>query len=199
MADANVKITAGSVKFEEFSGDDVESYIECLEQHLIAWELDGDDEVTKKKRKAILISSIWGETYRVLKDMCYPDTPASRTYDQLFTHLRSYYAPKKLAVAERYRFHNTKQKPGQSICEFATFLKKIASCCNFGNDLQMNLRDRFICGFQSENLQRKLSSEDLTFQQALDKAVADEAAGRNVRDMTSVGQSQLVHKLLQGF
>ena len=72
MADANVKITAGSVKFEEFSGDDVESYIERLEQHLIAWELDGDDEVTKKKRKAILISSIGGETYRVLKDMCYP-------------------------------------------------------------------------------------------------------------------------------
>ena len=69
MADANVKITAGSVKFEEFSGDDVESYIERLEQHLIAWELDGDDEVTKKKRKAILISSIGGETYRVLKDV----------------------------------------------------------------------------------------------------------------------------------
>ena len=141
MADANVQITAGSVTFREFSGDDVESDIEHLEQHLIAWELDGDDEVTKKKRKAILISSIGGETYRVLKDMCYPDTPASCTYDQLLTHLRSYYTPKKLAVAERYRFYNTKQKPGQSICEIATFLKKITSSRNFGNDLQTNLRD----------------------------------------------------------
>jgi len=184
---------AGSNKFEEFTGDNIDNYLERLSQHFIALDLDGDDETKVKKRKAILLSSIGGETYGVLKDLCFPDVPGTQTYAQLETNLRNFYAPKKLAVAERYRFHTTKQQSGQSISEFAAHLKKVASSCNFGNNLQDNLRDRFVCGLQSEHLQRKLLSEELTFQQALDKAVADEAAGRNVRDMTAISTTKGVH------
>jgi len=182
----NLYVTmATSSKFEEFGGDDIECYLERLSQHFIALELDGDEEAKKKKRKAILLSCVGGVTYKVLKDLCFPDTPASRTYEQLETNLKNFYAPKRLAVAERFRFHSTRQLSGQSINEFAAQLKKAASACNFGNDLQTNLRDRFICGLQSEALQRKLLAEELTFQQALEKAIADEAARRNVQDITS--------------
>lgn len=178
-------MAAFSNKFEEFNGDDIDCYLERLSQHFIALELDADDNAIARKRKAVLLSSVGGDTYRVLKDLCFPDAPATRTYDQLTTHLQSFYAPKKLAVAERFRFHSTKQQSGQSVNEFAAQLKKAASACDFGNDLSTNLRDRFICGLQSEALQRKLLSEELTFQQALDRAIADEAARKNVQDITS--------------
>jgi len=120
-----------------------------------------------------------------LKDLCFPHSPASRDFNELKHHLFNFYAPKKLTVAERYRFHNSKQTPGQSVSEFAQHLKKLASSCDFGQDLQSNLRDRFICGLLSENLKRKLLSEELTFQTALDRAVADETASKNVRDIVT--------------
>ena len=189
--------TAG-VKFEQFTGDDIESYLDRLDQHFIALDLDGEDQTKVKKRKAVFLSSMGAESYRVVKDLCYPDDPESHTYAQLTAHLKSFYAPKKLSVAERYKFHTTVQQSGQTISEYSAHLKKIASTCDFGNDLQTNLRDRFICGLQSESLKKKLLSEELTFQQALDRAIAAEAETNNVKDMTTTKTVHKLHKTSKG-
>ncbi len=179
---------AASLKFEEFNSaeGDIDSYIERLEQHFIALDLDGATEAKVKKQRAILLSSIGAEPYRILKDVCFPTEPSAATYKQITDHLKDYYSPKRLAVAERFKFHNYKQQPGQSITEYATQLKKLVSHCDFnGASLESNLRDRFICGLSSEHLQRKLLSEELDFKRAVQKALADEAANKNVRDMTA--------------
>ena len=60
----------------------------------------------------------------------------------------------------------------------------MAATCEFsGRQLQESLRDQFICGLSTERTQRKLLSQKYTFQQALDTALAEEAAAKDVCDM----------------
>ena len=195
-----IHIMAGiGIKFEEFTDGDIDTYLERLTQHFIALDLSNAENVTK--RKAVLLSSVGGKNYRILKDLSFPDNPATKTYEQLEALLRGYFTPKRLEVAERFRFHNYKQLVDQSVSAYAAHLKKLASTCGFvGDQIQVNLRDRFICGLRSENMQRKLLSLELTFQQAVDRALAEEAAAKNVKDMGAMSSSahsttQPVHKI----
>jgi len=57
------------------------------------------------------------------------------------------------------------------------------------------LRDRFICGINSEQIQRKLLSEEtITYQKAYKIALAFEATGRDIEEMKASGnKSQDVH------
>ena len=55
-------------------------------------------------------------------------------------------------------------------------LRSLAATCEFGQFLSEALRDQFVCGIRSESTQRKLLSQERTFKQALQTAIADEIA-----------------------
>jgi len=67
------------------------------------------------KRRATLISVISSRAYDVLSDLCSPEAPSEKTYDDLATIFNDHFAPKKLLITERYRFHNCIQLKGESI------------------------------------------------------------------------------------
>ena len=183
---------AGRPPFDGFNPDseDIESYLERLQEYFIAYDIKSETE-TAAKRRAILLTSIGSNVYRVLKDLSYPDAPNTKTFDQLATLLRSHYKPTRLKVAERYRFHSASQRPGQSIIDFVRELKRLAGTCEFTNEqLNDSLRDRFICGLRSEQIKRKLLSTNFTFQEAVDTAIAQETAQKDVRDLGSNSQSE---------
>ena len=114
--------------------------------------------------------------FSTLKDLCLPDLPADKTYDQLTPILKNYYKPKVLEVAETYRFHHTVQSETESVAEYADKLKRLAANCNFGPYLTRALRDQFVGGVRSQTTKKKLLSEDGTFDQALKVTQADELA-----------------------
>ena len=87
--------------------------------------------------------------FSTLKDLCLPDLPADKTYDQLTPILKNYYKPKVLEVAETYRFHHTVQSETESVAEYADKLKRLAVNCNFGPYLTRALRDQFVGGVRS--------------------------------------------------
>ena len=183
---------AGRPPFDGFNPDsvDIESYLERLQEYFIAYDIKSETE-TAAKRRAILLTSIGSNVYRVLKDLSYPDAPNTKTFDQLATLLRSHYTPTRLKVAERYRFHSASQRPGQSIIDFVRELKRLAGTCEFTNEqLNDSLRDRFIWGLRSEQIKRKLLSTNFTFQEAVDTAIAQETAQKDVRDLGSISQSE---------
>ena len=63
-------------------------------------------------------------------------------------------------------------------------LKKSAGKCKFTNEqLNDNLRDRFICGLRSQHVMQKLLSRNFTFQEAVSQAIAQEAARKDVKDI----------------
>jgi hypothetical protein len=94
-----------------------------------------------------------------------------RPYTQLAATLKHHYAPKKLVIAERYRFHNCVQREGESVSMFVANLKRLACTCNFGARLNRALRDRFVCGLRSANIKKKLMADDYTFNNALNVAL----------------------------
>ena len=183
---------AGRPPFDGFNPDseDIESYLERLQEYFIAYDIKSETE-TAAKRRAILLTSIGSNVYQVLKDLSYPDAPNTKTFDQPATLLRSHYKPTRLKVAERYRFHSASQRPGQSIIDFVRELKRLAGTCEFTNEqLNDSLRDRFICGLRSEQIKRKLLSTNFTFQEAVDTTIAQETAQKDVRDLGSISQSE---------
>ena len=178
--------------FDVFNAEseDIESYLERLQEYFTAYDIKNDSD-SAAKRRAILLTSIGSAVYRVLKDLSFPDAPNTKTFDQLATLLRGHFKPTRLKIAERYRFHSATQKAGQSIVEFVRELKSLAGTCEFTNEqLSDSLRDRFICGLRSEQIKRRLLSANFTFQEAVDAAIAQEIAQKDVRHLGANSQGE---------
>ena len=126
---------AGRPPFDVFNpeSEDIESYLERLQEYFIAYDIKNDAD-NAAKRRAILLTSIGSGAYRVIRDLSFPDAPNTKTFDQLATPLRGHYKPTRLKVAERYRFHSASQKPGQSIVDFVRELKKLAGTIVYAID-----------------------------------------------------------------
>ena len=182
-------------KIEEFDGrgGKIDRYLERLEQYFVANDIPPDSE-TSSRQRAILISVLGAEAYDILFDLCSPNSPSSKSFADLKTILKSHFAPKSLTIAERYRFHNCTQTESESVSEFAANLKKLVSTCDFGTFLPDALRDRFVCGFRSTSLQKKLLADDHTFQQALKVALNHEAAEKDVAEL-NVKSADTVNKI----
>ena len=101
-------------KIEEFNSatTSINRYLERLEQYFVANSVPADS-AESHKRRAILISVIGAKAYDVVSDPCSPIPPSEKTYAQLTTILKNHFAPKKLVIAERYRFHNCTQREGE--------------------------------------------------------------------------------------
>ena len=91
-------------EFDVRSGE-IDRYIERLEQYFEANKIPSDSE-TSHQQRAILISVLGAEAYDTLCDLCSPHSPPSKSFDHLKSILKSHFAPKRLTIAKRYRFHN---------------------------------------------------------------------------------------------
>lgn len=153
-----------------------EAYQARLEQYFIAYGVtDGD------KKRALLLTSLSAEQYKLLTDLMSPDTPTAKTFAEVCTALKDHYKPEYIEMAETARFNDRKQQPGESVKDYLASLRCIAKNCNFGQYLDRAMRDRFVLGLQSEALKTSLFKErTLTITTAFEKAVAHEAAVNQV-------------------
>lgn len=125
-----------------------------------------------------MISVIRRKAYGTLRDLCSPTSPKEKGFSELCQLLQDYYKPKRLEVAETYRFHPCIQEENESVSSYSARLRHHASTCNFGEFLNRSLRDQFVSGIRSTATRKKLLNEDRTFQDALKVAVADEVASK---------------------
>ena len=115
-----------------------------------------------------------------------------KTYAALASKLKKHFKPKRLAVAERFRFNTVQQQQGQTIAEFVAQLKKLSTYCEYtGDQLKESLRDRFICGLCSESIQKKLFAKTYSFERAVEIATAEEAAAKDIREMSQHTNPQI--------
>ena len=153
-----------------FIANNIGSYPSSASEAVIA--------AAEKKKVAVMISVIGKKTYSVLRDLCSPVNPKEKTFEQLCELLQQHFKPKRLEVAESYRFHRCFQEDNETVSVYSARLRHLASTCNFGEFLNRCLRDQFVCGIRNPATRKKLLSEDRTFQQALEVAIADEIAAK---------------------
>ena len=97
-----------------------DEYIKRLEQYFVAKEIgalpagaaDNDETRQEAERKlgATVVTLVGGRTYKLLKSLVSPNLPSTKTFEELTETLRNHLKPKKLVTAERFRFHNRKQR-----------------------------------------------------------------------------------------
>jgi len=132
----------------------------------------------EKKKVAVILSVIGKKTYSVLRDLCSSVNPKDKTFELRCELLQQHFTPKRLEVAESYRFHHCFQEGNETVSVYSARLRHLASTCKFGEFLNRSLRDQFVCGIRNPATRKKLLSEDRTFQQALEAAIADEIAAK---------------------
>jgi hypothetical protein len=169
-----ITMTAKPSKLEFILGqDDWETYIERMELYFIA------NEVSETKKVAVLLTKVNAEMYNLVRDLCAPEKPKDKTFEDIIKIVSTHLCPKPSVTMERCKFHTAKQSETEKIADFSARLKKLALHCKF-TDLQVALRDQFICGLKDEETKTELfTKETPTFEGAYKFAAAREEAKEN--------------------
>lgn len=164
-----------------------ENYSERLNHFFKINGIKEDDKVS------YFISVMGPALYTTLKDLIHPVKIGDETADFAFIikALKDHFVPNVNTTYERFIFNKASQKEGESISEYSVRLKKLASTCNFGDFLDEALRDRFLCGLKSSQIQSKLLAEGtkLDFPKALELSLLIENADKNVKSLHPDSQS----------
>ena len=129
------------------------------------------NEITEDKKTSCIIALVGAETYEILESVTFPEKPEIYKSDDLFKRLTVHFEPKRLKIAEQYRFWRNTQEPSQSLADYISSLRKMASTCEFPGEYPPDaLCTAFVLGLHDENIAHKLLFEkDLTLDKAISK------------------------------
>ena len=135
---------------------------------------------------------IGGKAYTLLRNLLAPAKPAEKSFDILVKVMKDHLKPKLLVMAESFKFHHRSQHEGETVAQYLAELWKFSEQCDFKEYLEEALRDRLVCGLQSEVIQRRLlAEENLTLKKTYDIAHSVETANRQVSTKTAVAIQRL--------
>ena len=164
--------THGTIGEFQNAQESWQSYVERL-QYFVA-----NDVKTADKQHAVLLSTVGGQTYQLIRNLLAPTKPTEVTFAEIVDAVQKHVQPRPSIIVERFNFHSRARRQGEDVSTYVAELRKLSEHCNFGTALNDMLRDRLVCGIADQRIQRRLLAEpDLTFAKALELAHAD----RNTR------------------
>ena len=90
--------------------------------------------------------------------------------------------PKPSPIVKRFEFNTRIQSESESVADFVASLRKITERCEYDTFLSDMLRDCLVCGIYDKRVQRRfLQKSKLTYKQALNLALAAEAAAKGAK------------------
>ncbi|XP_052755149.1 uncharacterized protein LOC128201626 [Galleria mellonella] len=95
---------------------------------------------------AILITHLSDNSYRLVRNLAYPEELETQSFENLVLLLDSHFKPKQCSFADRAKFYSATRNCGESLGDWAARLRDLASYCDFGVALDTNLTDRFVLG-----------------------------------------------------
>ena len=86
---------------------------------------------------------------------------------------------------ERYTFWEIKQKEGETVVQFVNELKTKAKNCEFGDQINLMIRDRIIFGIKDEQIKERLlrESENPTLERVIDMCRAAEISKQQIKTL----------------
>ena len=152
-------------RMQEFNpaNETVTAYLEQFQLFVTANSIEDD------KLVPTLLTVLGSEHYSLLRGLVSPDLPMDKTFDDLVAILKKHYDPEPIVIAKRFHFYQRSQGSSESIGDYLANLRRLASHCKFSGFLGEALRDRLVCGMQSENTQKVLLTKaNLTLDKALE-------------------------------
>ena len=90
-----------------------------------------------------------------------PAKPDEKDYTHLVQVLTQHFDPAPSEIVPRYRFNTRNRRKGETITGYVSELLGLAQFCNFGESLDLMLRDCtcLVCGISDEAIQCRLLME----------------------------------------
>ena len=127
---------------------------------LIRWLLLGAFLLCSTSNCYILIGEEVQEIFETLKVPDPPDEgPEPSQFQVAMNMLDKHFDVKKNVPYERSIFHQQKQKSGETIDNYVTKLRKLAQYCEYGPNLNDEIRDQVIAKCTSSKLRKRLLQE----------------------------------------
>lgn len=131
-----------------------------------------------------------------------PDVDNNETvYTVVKAQLENYFTPRVNVSYERHLFRGMAQQPSESVDQYVTRLRQRADFCDFGDNVNDQIKDQVIEKCLSNHLRRKLleRGRDLTLAHLQTLARAMETSERQATNMAAGGQqSQSVNFVKSG-
>lgn len=168
-------MSIGKLSAFDVIGGNWSSYVDRLEMYFKVNKVEIDMKLP------IMIASMGDPAYELLANLASPKKPAELKFTEAVDLLRGHLQPAPSVLAERFRFRQRRQNGTETVAEYVAELKKLSRYCKFGDGLNENLRDQFVCGLKSDLIRQRLFAEpdDLSFANAVKMANALEAAERD--------------------
>ena len=146
----------------------------------------GGDKFSALRQRAVLLTCLGTEGQRVYESL--PTGVKLENEDDFqFTkrRLREHFEPKRNVCAERYRFRCRAQQPGESVLQWISSLRQLASSCEYGDRTDEFLRDQLIERTSSSKLRQRLLMEgsDLSLEKCVVIAETLESSLREAQEM----------------
>ena len=183
------KLVTAMAEFDVGTDDWVE-YSERFDMYLVANSVDGDDV-----KRAVFLSTIGGAAYKLLRSLVGEDVK-SKPLEELQAAMKDHLKPTPNVIAERFRFFKRDRVAGETVNQYITELQRLSEHCEFRTELKTYLRDRFVCGLNSQTVQQKLlASKQLDLAKALDLARSHESSSRDAKLIHAEAGASHVHQV----
>ena len=115
------------------------------------------NEVPEEKKKALLVTLLGPDQYRLLATQIAPRKVAQLKYQECIDVMKERYDMRTPLLKHRLDFHSLSQKPGESLREYERHIRAMADQCQFKAEaLDETLRDRFVIGVRSDDIRKRL-------------------------------------------
>ena len=92
-------------------------YVKRLEQYLIA---NGVEDVAKKR--AIFLSNIVPQTYKLLSSLVAPVAPGEKSYNDLVQAMTDHHCLLPSEIVQRHRFNTRSRQQGETVAMYVSVL-----------------------------------------------------------------------------
>lgn len=148
--------------------------------------------ITDEKRKAaILLTALSCDAFKVIKNVCFPDGPDTKNFDELCELMKKQFSRVVSIFSERSKFYEAKQQSSETVVDWLARLKSLCLHCDFQDYLENILRDKFVCGLAKGPVFEKVI--ELKHDSKLDKCV--EVALQKELSLREKAPQAEIHKL----
>ena len=129
---------------------------------------------TKQRRRALMLHLAGPDVQQIFETL--PSTGSADHFQKAVDALNTYLVPKTNVAYARHMFRRCVQNPDESVQQFATRLRQLASDCDYGTEKDNQIRDEIIYKVRSDSIRRKLleAGETLSLTQLLTIAEREE-------------------------